>query len=347
MFLRLTHLKVFIKDKNKKGWLKVFKESLHFAWIKKELPIDYFRKFLYRKDVTDYRNYLSLKQYYSIIQSPKMFIPEISSISDNKLSFALYCEKNNLPTPILVSYNLNSSFFFNGTIITINTKPDLISFFESIFKNNKQEKLFLKLFNGFGGKGCILLERKKLKVQIEKFGDSILKNCYVHQEVIIQHPDVNKIYPSSVNTLRIDTYIDKQQNIHVLSALMRFGIGGSFTDNASTGGLYISVNTETGKLQGKGRQDIIKGGKEFTKHPDSNTVLNGYKIPFVTESCNLVKLASKSLPNKIIGWDIAITKNGPVIIEGNYGPSLHMTDVAYGGYCKHEKIQEILKEIKN
>ena len=77
---------VVLNDKNKKNWFKIFKEAIVFGWIKKELPIDYFRKFLYRKEITDYKNYLSLKEYISIIQSPKMLIPEVTAISNNKLS---------------------------------------------------------------------------------------------------------------------------------------------------------------------------------------------------------------------------------------------------------------------
>ncbi|GAA3607009.1 sugar-transfer associated ATP-grasp domain-containing protein [Flavivirga amylovorans] len=347
MASKLKLLGVFFKDKNKKGWLRIFKELLHFAWIKKEIPIDYIRKFLYRKEITDYKNYLSLKEYVSIIESPKMLIPEIASITDNKLSFSLYCRENKLPSPKLISYNLRNTFFSNDTIVLINTKSELHSFFKNVLFKSHKKKLFLKPLDSSGGKGCILLEEVNLKNQIEEFSEALLKNSYVHQEIVIQHPVISKIYSSSVNTLRIDTYIDQQQNIYVLSALMRFGIGGSFIDNASSGGLYVSVNIDTGELKGKGWQDIAKGGHEFAEHPDSKTILNGYAIPFVTESCDLVKIACKSLPNRIVGWDVAITVDGPIIIECNYGPSLHMTDVAYGGYCKHEKIQEILKEIKN
>ncbi|GAA3641520.1 sugar-transfer associated ATP-grasp domain-containing protein [Flavivirga jejuensis] len=347
MTSKLKLLGVFFKDENKKEWLRIFKELFHFTWIKKEIPIDYFRKFLYRKEITDYKNYLSLKEYVRIIQSPKMLIPEIAAISNNKLSFSLYCIKNNIPTPNLISYNLRNTFFLNDTIVLIKTKSELLTFFKNVLFKSKQKKLFLKPLDSSGGKGCILLEEKNLKNKIEEFSEALLKNSYIHQEIIIQHPVINKIYSSAVNTLRIDTYIDEQQNIYVLSALMRFGIGGSFIDNASSGGFYISVNTDTGELKGKGWQDIAKGGREFVEHPDSKTILNGYAIPFVTESCDLVKLACKSLPNRIVGWDVAITVNGPIIIECNNGPSLHMTDVAYGGYCKHEKIQEILKEIKN
>jgi hypothetical protein len=157
---------------------------------------------------------------------------------------------------------------------------------------------------------------------------------------------LNDVFSKSVNTIRIDTYLDKANTAHILSAIVRFGTGNTFTDNTHTGGFYVSLNLKSGKLQGVGRQDIIKGGEEFTEHPDSKMTLEGFEIPFYKEALELVKKATVVLPNRIIGWDIAITNNGPVIIEGNESPSLHVTDVAYGGYLNNKHINEVLLELK-
>ncbi len=46
----------------------------------------------------------------------------------------------------------------------------------------------------------------------------------------------------------------------------------------------------------------------------------------------------------MIGWDVAISENGPLIIEGNDNNSLFMSDIAYGGYLKHPLFKEILEE---
>lgn len=342
---RISNLSVFFKDPDKKGILKIIKEVIHFTIVKKTIPIDYFRKFLYRKDVINYTEYLTLKEYYSIIYSPKIIVPQAGSILNNKLSFALFCEKNKLPSPTLVGYNLKNSFFFDDKFITINTSNELIVFFKDVFKQTGNSKLFLKLFDSLGGKGCILLEENKLTDQINLYQEDLLNNCYIHQKVVIQHNNINKIFSNSINTIRIDTFIDKQKKVHILSAAMRFGVGESYVDNASSGGFFIALDLNTHKLKGICRQDVGKGGKVFSVHPNSKIKLDGYKIPYVLEACELVKYASKLLPTRLIGWDIAISPKGPLIIEGNQGPSLHLTDVAYGGYCKHPIIKDILKEI--
>lgn len=345
MLSRIKHLKVFFLDPTKKNYFRVVFEMIHFGWVKKEIPTDYFRKYLYRKNVNNYLEYLSLNQFFKIIKSPKFVFPHISKNLEDKLSFYKICQKHNLPTPKLYSHNLNNKFYCGNNEHIITNSSELVSFFQDIFEVSNIDCLFLKPIKGIGGKGCFLLKKHQLKSQLKSIENILLTNNYIHQEYIQQHAVINKIHSKSINSIRIDTYIDQYKKNHVLSALMRFGIGNSITDNTHTGGFYISINHETGKLQGIGRKDIIEGGEFYTKHPDSKVELNNYTIPYYKEACELVKKANNIFPNRIVGWDVAITSTGPVILEGNHNPSLHVTDVAYGGYCKHPLIQEIIKEL--
>ncbi|MFB9057602.1 sugar-transfer associated ATP-grasp domain-containing protein [Mariniflexile ostreae] len=345
MLSRLKNFQVFLKDKNKKPPFVIAKELIHFGYVKKDLPVDYFRKYLYRKEVLDHTSYLTKKQYYSIIESPKILIPEIAMILDNKLCFSWHAAQNQLPTPKLISYNVRHTYFYNSETYTITNHKALAAFFITVFTDTTQDALFLKPIKGIGGKGCLVLEKAKLKEQILKHGDTLLTTSYIHQEKINQHPDINVVHSNSVNTIRVNTYLDTEGKAHVLSALMRFGIGTSITDNTSAGGFFVAVNMEAGSLVGSGFQDLDKGGGVHGCHPDSKIILNGFKIPFLHETLELAKLASLKTPTRIIGWDIAIGNFGPIIVEGNTNPCLSMADIAYGGYCKHPLIKDILKEI--
>jgi len=345
MLSRIIHLKVFFKDPNKKGILKMIKEIIHYGWVKKELPTDYFRKCLYRKEIINYNNYLSLNEYRKIIRSKKMVFPEIKSILHNKLSSHFYFNNLGLPIPKLISYNLKNNYFFNTKISIVNTKSDLIAFFETVFESSQETRLFLKFLDSNGGKGILLLKKENLKKIIEVNADILLNNSFMHQEVIKQHQEINKIFSKSINSLRIITYINNKNDINILSVLMRFGIGNSIVDNANAGGFFISVDMATGMLKGVGRQDFTKGARVFIKHPDTNILLENFKVPFFLDACDLAKKATKYLPNKIVGWDIAISPTGPIIIEGNHTPSLHMSDIAFGGYCNNPLIKEILNNL--
>ena len=60
----------------------------------------------------------------------------------------------------------------------------------------------------------------------------------------------------------------------------------------------------------------------YYEHPMTKTKIVGFKIPKYKEAIKLVKIAAKVIPEiRYVGWDIAITKDGPVIMEGNEYPS--------------------------
>lgn len=53
-------------------------------------------------------------------------------------------------------------------------------------------------------------------------------------------------------------------------------------------------------------------------HPNTGVVFKDYQLPYWNEVIEVVKLMHSYLKDiKSIGWDVAITPNGPVLIEGN------------------------------
>jgi len=345
MLSRIGYIKVFIKDPDKKNMGRLVKELIRYAWIKKTLPSDYFRKFLYRKEVDNYLDYLSLKEHNKILDSKKLVFPEISALLNNKLSFKGICKNENIPTATLLGYNLKNNFVTNGVIETIHQTESLVHFFEKLINQAPNKRLFLKPIQGIGGFGCLVLNPTNLIEQLNRYSRVLLKTSYIHETYIEQHSVINQIHPHAINTLRMVHYIDNQNNVHLLSTFMRFGVGISITDNTSGGGFSIAVNKDTGVLEGVGRQEITRGGSVFVKHPDTDFKLEGFQIPYFKEACLLVKHVAPYFPNRIVGWDIAITPNGPIVLEGNHNPGLHVSDMAYGGFLKHPLVNDLLNEI--
>ncbi|WP_378187991.1 sugar-transfer associated ATP-grasp domain-containing protein [Aquimarina sp. W85] len=337
-------LMTVVRDRNKKPYLRIALEAIHFGIFKKEFPSFYFGKFLYRKGIKNYNQYLSSKEVDKITFSKKFHKYEYASLLRNKLAFSLFTENNKLATPKLISYNFKKTFFLNSKTFTITSKYQLYDFFSNYFELTSLKKIFLKPLADMGGVGCMVMTKDTLKEDIKIYGSNILASDCVHQEVVIQHSEINKIYAHCINTIRFDTYIDKGNNIHILSAMMRFGQGGSFVDNASAGGFYVPLDMINGELKEKGCQRLKYGGKELLSHPDTGVIFKGYKIPFFKEACDLVIQAVTKIPDRIVGWDIAISKDGPVLIEGNDNNSFITPDIAYGGYLGHPMFQEIMKE---
>ncbi len=345
MLKRLAHLRVFFKDPDKKPWHVILLELMVFTYKKRSLPVDYFRKFLYRKEVVNYLEYLSLKEYYSIIQSNKLVFPEISSLLHHKLSFKLLAQQHNLPVPDLLAYTFNHQLTISHKTLTVRNPEQFYNLLKDLLTNHHHESIFIKPMMGIGGAQCNRLVLNNLEQSVNTYFREWTTNSYLIEIGLIQHPVISNIYPTSINTLRIVHYIDQEQKVHIISSLMRFGLGGNVTDNTSQGGISIAINSSTGALYGPGRQDFVKGAKVFYKHPDTHQSWEGCKVPFFKEACDLVMKAAYSFPNRIVGWDIAITPKGPVIIEANHNPNLHMTDIAYGGLLKHPLINSIFKEI--
>lgn len=333
---------IFLKDPDKKPLLVITKEVLKLFYLKKRFPLHYFGWFFYRKDMTNVENYLDLKEFYSIINSKKLNIPEYLPFLENKLVFSLLCEKHNINSPKVVSYNLKSEFFVKKANDTISDKENLYHFFYDQFKKTNVDKLFLKSLCGFGGIGMICLKKNDLKTQIDTHYKAIINGDFIHQIGIVQHDSINEIYPNSANTIRIDTYISNDNKIHILAAAMSFGAEGNSIGNVCSGGYFVPINMDNGTLMESGVQAMIHGGKSVTKHPDTNYRFDGFTIPFFEESKQLCLTLTKYIPNRLIGWDIAITPEGPTVLEGNLTPDITMGEFSIGGYLTHPLYKEII-----
>lgn len=191
---------------------------------------------------------------------------------------------------------------------------------------NRHEYIIAKPFDNFGGLGI----RKYTKDEITNGGasnikavyDDLLKNNVVDiEEGITQHPEMSRLYPYSINTLRIAT-IRGENGPDFFYAILRMGVNKSFLDNATSGGIYTSVD-EDGTIRFDAYAE--KKGIYYDKHPDTGVVFKEFKVPMMKEAIELTKKAALLVPELgYIGWDVAISDNGPVIVEGNDIPGYDM-----------------------
>jgi hypothetical protein len=340
----LERIPIFLKDKNRKSLLRIGYEALDFWRLKKEIPFYYFGKSLYRKKIHNYRDYLGSKEIDLITFSKKLHLPNYTVFLRNKLAFAKLMEASGFNVPKTFSHNFRNHFFQNSEVSRIITLQELADFYIQLFDVQNTEKVFVKPLDEMGGLGCFLLTKNNIETELKGCGQYILTHDCIHQAAVDQHEKVNSMYPHSLNTIRFYTYIDKKGEIHILSAFMRFGCGGSYVDNAGAGGMYVAIDLEEGKLKGKSHERMKHGGKQLEAHPDTKVLFNNWKIPYFEDAKALVKQAVMRIPNRIIGWDIGISQEGPVIIEGNENSSFVGPDIAYGGYLKHPLFKEILEE---
>ena len=181
-----------------------------------------------------------------------------------------------------------------------------------------QKELIGKPLEGSSGQGI----QKYMPEDWKDGGDAFLKRLLkdgigILEEVVIQHPKMASLCPTSVNTCRIATLLgDKKQGI--VYAFLRIG-NGKVMDNVDCGGMAARIDLDTGKLLTVGAD---KQGNTFIRHPITNTSIIGFEIPFWKEAKEMCLQAAEKFPQmRFIAWDVAITPNGPTFIEGNSFPS--------------------------
>lgn len=313
-------------------------------YLRREVP-KFYLKHLYKKEFINWRYYLGTRYGNLIRLSKVLHRPENVSIISNKLLFAFHFERHGIATPKLVAYNLGSSFFYKQKCTEIVSTKALIKFFENVFGDTKADALFVRPYSLHGGDGIFKLQATSYTKAAEQHFEHLMHGGFLITECIVQHPQIAKIHNSSVNSIRFLTYIDDGKQVRIISAFMRFGTGTRVIDNACAGGFFIGIDMPSGRLKKKGYRLAVYAGKEVLEHPDSKFKLEGFKIPYFREACHLVTEAVKHIPDRLIGWDVAITNEGPVIIEANEGPGLHISDVAYDGLLRNEHIQEMMRNV--
>lgn len=341
----MNRLKVFLKYPEKKSSFKMIKEIFILLIKKKEIPFYYF-KYIYRKEVTNYLDYLSLQEQRELQFNNYLHDPQYINLINNKLHFSLLSERTSIKIPKLLSHNLKSSFSTGNKTIQIDNKDKLTHFFEEVFEENSIEGIFFRPPSDYGGNGCFKIMKTNMVNDLEEKYDILIKGDFVHTEVIKQHNEINKIHDKSINTLRMITLITSSGKTEIISVFMRFGVGDSVVDNASSGGFFVGVNMEKGTLKRYGHFLPEYGGEKIEAHPDTGFNFDGFTIPFYKEACEIVINAVKIIPDRLIGWDVAITPDGPVIIESNVEPHMQMSNIAYGGMLKNEHVKQLMQELK-
>lgn len=151
----------------------------------------------------------------------------------------------------------------------------------------------------------------------EKIIESSGKN-FIIQEIIKNSDKFSNIYPYSLNTIRIITYIVENE-VHYTPMTMRIGVGGEEIDNIHNGGLCVGVNDD-GTLKSTAYQ-LGYGDKtiKFSSHPDTGIEFKNYYIGDVNKIVNAAKELHSLTPHLgIISWDLTLDKNENVVmIEAN------------------------------
>ena len=139
--------------------------------------------------------------------------------------------------------------------------------------------------------------------------------CLV-EERIAQDEQVARLNASSVNTVRCIT-LDDGSGPRVAFTFAKAGRAGSFIDNGGAGGILFGIDPETGVGNTHGIDEL---NVTYRVHPDSGVAFEGFEFPFWEQMKELcLEMSSKFPELPYIGWDVACSQDGWVLVEGNMG----------------------------
>ena len=296
-------------------------------------PDEYFFNRFYEsgKDYKYMLNYLS--NYHSLVYfHPKLLDQDWLHILRNKVLFNYYYRSFNLPvTNFFGFYHPHSGLSSDGILLT--SQEELKHYLQV----KKPDSLVIKPVGGGRGKKVMVIDKidyqeESLNFRLpdekvlcfEKLFEKVeaisLKKSYsgcLLEEKVLQNETLNRINPASVNTVRVATFLNKSNQAEVHLAVFRLGRAHASVDNISQGGLVVGVNIEDGTL-GEGVYYTKFGRDRYSEHPDTGVKFTGLKIPYWDEIIDLCKNAARVSPFcRSIGWDVAVTADGPVLLEGN------------------------------
>ena len=254
---------------------------------------DYYRFGFYEKTVDEADRYMTNGRYGWVHK--RLFTPEVRKIMNNK---PLFCEV--------------FKDFLKRDYLPINKQANP----EEIERFVRKHPVFIgKCRNLNRGRGIKLIDSADYP-DMESLVEYLRSNHIgLLEERAENHPELKKFSKVSLNTLRIIS-VRLPEGVKIIAALFKFGDGDNLADSPGAG-YKCPVDPETGVIYGgvtgSGKLDMVF----LERHPLGFEMI-GVKIPFWEELVKLVKDATMHLEDVFyIPWDVAVSPDGPLIIEGN------------------------------
>jgi putative polysaccharide biosynthesis protein len=197
--------------------------------------------------------------------------------------------------------------------------------------------LFVKPNKGRGGRGAERWDRvapfeyaggagERLSAAelLDRLETRSRRTPLVVQPRLQPHPGVLGLTAGALPTARIVTCLNEQGEPEVMIAVFRMSIGANRTvDNMHAGGIAAAPDIATGRLSRASDLGMDARLGWFTAHPDTGEQIEGRVLPCWEEAKALAIEAHRAFSDRVVvGWDIAILADGPILVEGNGNPDM-------------------------
>lgn len=325
----------FLNSRDKKPFLTILGDLIRITREYRCIPDQYFRYDLYRRSVP--RN--SVRTYVSRYTMEMKWFPVINNhfkhhplLLNNKIFFKQYIRQFGFPVSEPIVYILNHTCF----------TPEMkkIAAPEALARLDAcgAKRLFCKsdILDSALGITCFTrsdggssYHSGNTRLDLEYLETLVHTGGYLFERGIEQHPLCAHAHPASLNSFRVVTQYESARQSRILWTVFKMGTANSHVDNFITGGISVLIDPATGETVGNGF-DIQK--RWWETHPTTGIRFDELQFPFFGEVADVARRAADIFPTlPSIGWDIAYTEQGPVIIEGNDRWGLVPYQIAIGG----------------
>lgn len=202
--------------------------------------------------------------------------------------------------------------YFGREAISLESESDFYTFQE--FVSAHREFVKKNVFKACGQSVELISVDTFGKPEKELFEYCLSEGKVILEEVVQQGTETAAFNNSSVNTIRCITLKTKNEML-VPHCFMKIGRSGAFIDNGRAGGILAGIDVKTGTI---GTDGVDENGIRYELHPDSKIRFKGYRLPEWNNMISICKRMAEQTPRvRMIGWDMAFTDQGWIVIEGN------------------------------
>ncbi|HEY1110650.1 MAG TPA: nucleotidyltransferase family protein [Opitutaceae bacterium] len=260
------------------------------------------------------------------------------SMLDDKRRFAAFCARHGLPTPPVLAH-------FHGGQAELLAEPAAL-----------ERDLFFKLRRGSQARGTARWTydpaprtyrhwsrgtkhaREALLILYARLSS---RRDYIAQPRLHDHPDLADLGNGSLSTVRMVTAVQPDGSIADVTSVFNLPTRGALINNLADGGLACPVDSATGTLLTGFTGD--PGHPRCDHHPFNGARIAGRVLPRWRETVALACAAHAKLPGiVVIGWDIALTPDGPVLLEGNHQIALNFLQLPPSPPLGHTALPALL-----
>ncbi|QIG50228.1 hypothetical protein G5V57_22380 [Nordella sp. HKS 07] len=309
-----------------RGMIGQFADQMRLAFTQ-GIPVNFF----YTYELHDRQNWSRAQEYvlrghikggcqlYKRLYRDDPVRRESARILNDKLSFHQFCAARDLPTAHLFAVISNGAFAWTDPGQTTLPKIDL----------------FLKPRKENGGSGAerwahadgryhrhghsSVLDAKQLTERLAKLSQ---KQAYLVYECLANHPEIGDLSAGALCTFRLHTMLNEAGKVEHLFTMFRMS---QFRRRVveTQDGIAAAVDPVTGVLGPASNSSPI--ARWLDHHPVTGARITDRKVPFWPEALALALSTHAQLGSPInVGWDIAVTARGPIILEANKSPDVEI-----------------------